>query len=153
MTTRKSRTKSKSITPKLKAPNPHRMAVDAAMPLEVESFGYKSNPSSHYGSSRSTQQFNKQKRDVSRNAFIACFFFGVIAFCLDISSKIMISREAYDFLVYFIGIFTANYMVRRGTDAWSQTKTPYDPSNYAAPAQLGVSQIPTLQVPPQPGAH
>jgi hypothetical protein len=107
----------------------------------------------HHHRSRTAQHQKEQKIDVSRNIFIACFFFGIIAFCLDISSKITISKEAYDFLVYFIGIFTANYMVRKGTDAWSQTKQPVDPSFYAAPPQPGVSPIPSLQVPPQPGAQ
>lgn len=119
--------------------------------VPVQQFGH----TTHHHRSRTSQHQKEQKIDVSRNIFIACFFFGIIAFCLDISSKITISKEAYDFLVYFIGIFTANYMVRKGTDAWSQTKTPIDPSYYAAPPQPdpGVSQIPSLQVPPQPGAH
>lgn len=136
--TRKTKTQYQTVT----------VATPAADPA-VSAFGHTVH---HHHKSRVAQHQKEQKIDVSRNIFIACFFFGIIAFCLDISSKITISKEAYDFLVYFIGIFTANYMVRKGTDAWSQTKQPVDPSFYAAPPQPGVSPIPSLQVPPQPGA-
>lgn len=73
----------------------------------------------------------RKKRDISRKLFIASWFLGALVLLLDLFKKDVavngtliptVSAAAYDFLVYFIGIFTANYSVRRGTDAYTQIK-------------------------------
>lgn len=81
--------------------------------------------------STKTSSDARKKRDISRKLFISSWFLGALVLLLDLFKKDVsvdgtliptVSGPAYDFLVYFIGIFTANYSVRRGTDAYTQIK-------------------------------
>lgn len=91
----------------------------------------------HHKTDSNKKKEDQFKREISRKLFLASFLIGAIAFIGDSIFGPKVSAHAWDFLVYFIGIFTVNYTVRRGTDTWGLSRGVNPPSYYTpyTPAQ------------------